>query len=213
MIAWKREQKYSSFPRFNQSFNFSRMTFNKGASKKRNFNSFASAGRANRGGGRGGGSGFYKKRFGGGGTRATPSSTYKNGGEQDDLNVPAAVDGSVIRQRFQDIAKLDSIDEALGFPRYTTGMAPSKYGWLVNMHSTLVKDPDWAGGRSAVDLYFIQEDGSCFKSSFISSPYFFVVCKVIQKHHYIVLSYCLVLSSRSFQSQLEWFRAGCRGLC
>lgn len=34
------------------------------------------------------------------------------------------------------------------------------------------------GGRSAVDLYFIQDDGGMFKTTVTSQPYFYVGCKV-----------------------------------
>ncbi|RKP21309.1 DNA/RNA polymerase, partial [Rozella allomycis CSF55] len=80
-----------------------------------------------------------------------------------------------LHERFDEIRKLDTIDQSMGFDRYTEGV--SKYGWLVNMHSTLVKDDSWAGGRSAVDLYFLQEDGGSFKATFVESPYFYVVTK------------------------------------
>ena len=42
---------------------------------------------------------------------------------------------------------------------------------------TILKDPDWPSGRSAVDYYFIEEDGGHFKATVTYSPYFFVICK------------------------------------
>jgi DNA polymerase epsilon subunit 1 len=41
----------------------------------------------------------------------------------------------------------------------------------------LVKDPDWAGGRSAVDFYFIQDDGGMFKCTLQYEPYFHISTK------------------------------------
>ncbi|THH26723.1 hypothetical protein EUX98_g7459 [Antrodiella citrinella] len=50
-------------------------------------------------------------------------------------------------------------------------------GWLVNMHPTLVKDPDHPGGKAAVDFYFIQDDGGMFKCTLQYEPYFYIACK------------------------------------
>ena len=43
---------------------------------------------------------------------------------------------------------------------------------------TLVKDPDWPGGKAAVDFYFIQDDGGMFKCTYLYEPYFYIACKV-----------------------------------
>lgn len=40
-----------------------------------------------------------------------------------------------------------------------------------------MKDAEWPGGRSAVDYYFLEEDGEYFKTTLVYSPYFFVKCK------------------------------------
>lgn len=42
----------------------------------------------------------------------------------------------------------------------------------------MVIDPQVQGGRSAVDLYFLEEDGSTFKATILFEPYFYVLCKV-----------------------------------
>lgn len=49
------------------------------------------------------------------------------------------------------------------------------YYLLINQ--TLVVDPEWPQGRSALDLYFLRENGSYFKSVLCSSPYFSIICK------------------------------------
>ena len=41
-----------------------------------------------------------------------------------------------------------------------------------------MKDPDWPGGRAAVDYYFIQEDGRMFKCTMNYEPYFYISCVV-----------------------------------
>ena len=43
---------------------------------------------------------------------------------------------------------------------------------------TLVRDPDHPSGRAAVDFYFIENDGSMFKTTFQYEPYFCISCKV-----------------------------------
>ncbi|KAF9586291.1 DNA polymerase epsilon catalytic subunit [Lunasporangiospora selenospora] len=84
-------------------------------------------------------------------------------------------EGTHIEQRFEDIALQDEIDEKLGFFKFQEG--PEKLGWLINQHATIVKDDDWASGRSAIDYYFIQDDGDMFKVSLKYSPYFYVAAK------------------------------------
>jgi DNA polymerase epsilon subunit 1 len=41
----------------------------------------------------------------------------------------------------------------------------------------LVRDPEWPAGRSAIDYYFLEEDGGYFKAAMVYSPYFLVKCK------------------------------------
>lgn len=43
---------------------------------------------------------------------------------------------------------------------------------------TLVKDDEIPQGVSAVDYYFIQDDGGMFKATMLYEPYFFISCKV-----------------------------------
>ena len=79
------------------------------------------------------------------------------------------------------MAQNDEVDEKLGFPRIQEG--PRKEGWLVNMHPTLVKDPDHASGKAGVDFYFIDDDGETFKTTFLYEPYFCIACKVSYTRH------------------------------
>ncbi|KAG6831555.1 hypothetical protein H0H92_009474 [Tricholoma furcatifolium] len=84
-------------------------------------------------------------------------------------------DGTQLVERFEKVALGDEVDEKLGFSRLQEG--GTKEGWLVNMHPTLVKDPDYAGGKSGVDFYFIQDDGGMFKCTLQYEPYFYIGCK------------------------------------
>ncbi|KAF9011073.1 hypothetical protein BDQ17DRAFT_1345420 [Cyathus striatus] len=84
-------------------------------------------------------------------------------------------DGTRLAERFERTALNDSIDEKLGFVRVQEG--GRKEGWLVNMHPTLLKDADWPSGKSAVDFYFIQDDGGMFKCTYQYEPYFCIACK------------------------------------
>ncbi|XP_060641327.2 DNA polymerase epsilon catalytic subunit A [Anolis sagrei] len=65
----------------------------------------------------------------------------------------------------------DTIDARFGFERIKE---PSeRTGWLINMHPTEILDED-RRLISAVDYYFIQEDGSRFKVALPYKPYFYV---------------------------------------
>jgi len=41
-----------------------------------------------------------------------------------------------------------------------------------------VKDPEWPSGKAGVDYYFIEDDGSMFKVTYLSEPYFYIAAKV-----------------------------------
>ncbi|KAI1296371.1 DNA polymerase epsilon catalytic subunit [Mortierella claussenii] len=90
--------------------------------------------------------------------------------------VPTGDEGTHVEQRFDDAALQDEIDEKLGFLKFQEG--PDKLGWLINQHPTIVKDDDWPSGRSAIDYYFIQDDGEMFKTTVKYSPYFYIASKV-----------------------------------
>ncbi|RDB26807.1 DNA polymerase epsilon catalytic subunit A [Hypsizygus marmoreus] len=84
-------------------------------------------------------------------------------------------DGTQLAEKFERVAVADEIDEKLGFARIQEG--GRREGWLVNMHPTLIKDADWPSGKSAVDFYFIQDDGGMFKCTLQYEPYFYIGCK------------------------------------
>lgn len=78
-------------------------------------------------------------------------------------------------EKFEAIRLANNIDEALGFPRFESG--ETKAGWLINMHSTTLEDPNVPGGRAGVDYYFLQDDGGSFKATVEYDPYFLIVVK------------------------------------
>ncbi|KAF8518703.1 hypothetical protein BU17DRAFT_90783 [Hysterangium stoloniferum] len=102
----------------------------------------------------------------------------RGGGGASSSNQPAPArgdDGTQIAERFESVKVSDEVDEKMGFSRLSEG--PRQEGWLVNMHPTLVKDADWPGGLSAVDYYFIKDDGGMFKCTLQYEPYFHISCK------------------------------------
>lgn len=78
-------------------------------------------------------------------------------------------------EKFEAIRLANSIDEELGFPRFESG--EKKVGWLINMHSTSLEDPNIPGGRAGVDYYFLEEDGGSFKATVEYDPYFLIAVK------------------------------------
>ncbi|KAI9141033.1 DNA polymerase-like protein epsilon [Paraphysoderma sedebokerense] len=125
--------------------------------------------------GRGRGNGNWRGR---GGRRVAGGSNFKGSKLPVLPNLDAdgkEIQAGDLEARFEEIKKRDEIDEQLGFSRYQEG--PTKIGWMVNMHPTLVRDDDWPSGRSACDYYFIEEDGSTFKCTFVYEPYFYIICK------------------------------------
>ncbi|EDQ91191.1 uncharacterized protein MONBRDRAFT_15015, partial [Monosiga brevicollis MX1] len=64
----------------------------------------------------------------------------------------------------------DKLDKRFGFDR-PTGTA-DKLGWLINMQPTSFRDTETGQVKSAVDFYFLEEDGQRFKATYPYSPYF-----------------------------------------
>lgn len=78
-------------------------------------------------------------------------------------------------EKFEAIRLANSIDEALGFPRFESG--EKRVGWLINMHSTSIEDPNVPGGRAGVDYYFLEDGGGSFKATVEYDPYFLLAVK------------------------------------
>ncbi|KAF7724021.1 DNA polymerase epsilon catalytic subunit [Apophysomyces ossiformis] len=82
---------------------------------------------------------------------------------------------SKLDQQFEHIRKLDELETRFNFERYQEG--PERLGWLLNMHSTVVRDSDWPSGRAAVNFYFLTDNGETFKATSVYSPYFYIACR------------------------------------
>ncbi|KAL1987179.1 hypothetical protein VTN96DRAFT_4511 [Rasamsonia emersonii] len=78
-------------------------------------------------------------------------------------------------EKFEAIRLANSIDEAMGFPRFEAG--EKREGWLINMHSTSIEDPNVPGGRAGVDFYFLEDNGGSFKATVEYDPYFLIAVK------------------------------------
>lgn len=78
-------------------------------------------------------------------------------------------------EKFEAIRLANSIDEAMGFPRFESG--EKREGWLINMHSTSIEDSNVQGGRAGVDYYFLEDNGGSFKATVEYDPYFIIAAK------------------------------------
>lgn len=88
----------------------------------------------------------------------------------------------------------DEMDARFGFDRMKE--PGEKTGWLINMHPTEILDED-KRMISAVDYYFIQDDGNRFKVALPFKPYFYVATKKNCERE--VLSYL----SKKFQGKVS----------
>lgn len=86
-----------------------------------------------------------------------------------------STEGTSQDEKTQAIRLANSIDAAMGFPKFDSGKR--RVGWLYNMHSTSVEDSRVPGGRAGVDFYFIADDGENFKATVEYDPYFVIAVK------------------------------------
>ncbi|KAL8598378.1 hypothetical protein ACOMHN_032655 [Nucella lapillus] len=77
-------------------------------------------------------------------------------------------------KRLQRATLNDEIDVRFGFSRYKDPQ--ERTGWLINMHPTDILDDD-KRLVSAVDYYFLEEDGGRFKVTLPFKPYFYIATK------------------------------------
>ncbi|KAH7103004.1 DUF1744-domain-containing protein [Auriculariales sp. MPI-PUGE-AT-0066] len=128
-----------------------------------------------RGGYRGRGSFRGGARGGSSGAAGRSGGATANGAADGAPAIERGDDGTRQEERFEEVAQRDKIDSTLGFDRYED--KKELQGWLVNMHPTIIKDPDWPTGRAAVDFYFLKDDGGMFKVTYEYEPYFCIACK------------------------------------
>ena len=76
--------------------------------------------------------------------------------------------------RLQRVAQENKFDKSFGFDQYISG--PTKLGWLMNFSATVKGDAEGTE-HSALDLFFLQEDGETFKATYQYQPYFYVAVK------------------------------------
>ncbi|XP_018524002.1 DNA polymerase epsilon catalytic subunit A [Lates calcarifer] len=114
----------------------------------------------------------------------------QSGGDQENQD-----DGSSMSalKRLERSQFTDEMDARFGFDRMKE--PGEKTGWLINMHPTEILDED-KRMISAVDYYFIQEDGSRFKVALPFKPYFYIATKKNCERE--VISYL----SRKFQGKV-----------
>ncbi|XP_052412304.1 DNA polymerase epsilon catalytic subunit A [Carassius gibelio] len=96
----------------------------------------------------------------------------RGGGDQDNQQDDASAMSAV--KRLERSQFTDEMDERFGFERMKE--PGEKTGWLINMHPTEILDDD-KRMISAVDYYFIQEDGNRFKIALPYKPYFYIATK------------------------------------
>lgn len=80
-------------------------------------------------------------------------------------------------EKWERVRLAHRIDENMGFARHEAGRA--REGWLVNVQPTALEDAriPGGGGRSALDCYFLEEDGATFKATVEYEPYFLVAVR------------------------------------
>ncbi|XP_060547856.1 DNA polymerase epsilon catalytic subunit A [Pantherophis guttatus] len=114
------------------------------------------------GGGRGGG---WRRRW----AAEPPAEDSERGTPRDEGSSSVSALRRLERSQWT-----DKIDALFGFERMKE--PAERTGWLINMHPTEILDED-KRLVSAVDYYFIQEDGSRFKVALPYRPYFYIAAQ------------------------------------
>ncbi|CAL55806.1 DNA polymerase epsilon, catalytic subunit A,C-terminal [Ostreococcus tauri] len=84
------------------------------------------------------------------------------------------------RAKAQIAAEEDALHAELGFGTHSGG--DDRIGWLINVSSTQVEDKESGKAFAAVNLYFMEQDGSTFKAQVKYKPYFYVATKTGCEH-------------------------------
>lgn len=69
----------------------------------------------------------------------------------------------------------EELDILFGFNRHCDG--PIRTGFMFNMRVSSIFDDETGTDNSSLELYFVQEDGSTFKATYLFKPYFLLVLK------------------------------------
>lgn len=84
-------------------------------------------------------------------------------------------EGTSADEKWERTRLAQTIDENFGFARYDSGKR--REGWVVSVQPTSIEDDRIPHGRSALDCYFIEQDGSTFKATVEYDPYFLIAVK------------------------------------
>ncbi|KAH3682890.1 hypothetical protein WICPIJ_006146 [Wickerhamomyces pijperi] len=104
---------------------------------------------------------------------AAPGSGYRP--NQSGYSNEISSNSNTTITKLQETATRDALDSEMGFDRYDShSTITSKTGWLINMHETLLPSTKYSNGISAVDYYFLDDEGGTFKSTIEYEPYFYV---------------------------------------
>ncbi|KAJ6368933.1 hypothetical protein OIU78_001327 [Salix suchowensis] len=69
----------------------------------------------------------------------------------------------------------EELESKFGFDLFTEG--DKRLGWLLTLSSSSLDDEETGRVYSCVDLYFVSQDGSAFKSKYKFRPYFYAATK------------------------------------
>lgn len=84
-------------------------------------------------------------------------------------------DSRALKKRKLNRTPEEELEAKFGFDLFTEG--EKRLGWLLTYASSSVDDEDSYKVYSCVDLYFVAQDGSSFKTKFRFRPYFYVATK------------------------------------
>uniref|UniRef100_A0A0R0HLB0 DNA polymerase epsilon catalytic subunit n=1 Tax=Glycine max TaxID=3847 RepID=A0A0R0HLB0_SOYBN len=84
-------------------------------------------------------------------------------------------DSRALKKRKLNRTPEEELEAKFGFDLFTEG--EKRLGWLLTYASSSVDDEDGYKVYSCVDLYFVAQDGSSFKTKFRFRPYFYVATK------------------------------------
>ncbi|KAJ3207772.1 DNA polymerase epsilon catalytic subunit, partial [Entophlyctis luteolus] len=104
--------------------------------------------------------------------------SFSNGKENKENDRPDYDSRADVSLKFARVARQDEIDSIMGFTRYSEG--PARLGWMVNMvplFKSLATHNESPNGHSAIECYFLEEDGGSFKVTVLFEPYLYLVCK------------------------------------
>ncbi|EPY50696.1 DNA polymerase epsilon catalytic subunit A Pol2 [Schizosaccharomyces cryophilus OY26] len=99
---------------------------------------------------------------------------YKNSNAfQGEVRRPAEENG--LSDPMYYVNRKNEIDRIMGFDACEGG--PPREAWLINVHPTVIESQKRNSTLSAVDFYFIQDDGETFRVTIPYAPYFYIAAR------------------------------------